>query len=540
MAWSGAELADGKHATLLVWVLFGLHLLVFGRDAAVKSQRWMRERYSSKGTEKPQPRVDEAMKLQTEKNFYLQSCLMHHGAAVSVPLLWHAPGARTLCFLAGIAYIVHGCVSCGRITMTASRSRVAFALAYCVLGVSMWETRVLQGPEGTVVQNIYTLSRMILTVVQIDASLHVPAQFGLSVVEVLGALQLNGLSSHVLLLACSQSFVALSCMVVGSLQEASLRENFMAQFRSEDAEAMVQGFRRMLQGLCDGSVLLDGSLNIKSQSQCLSRMLSTKAESFESMHFPHLLAETEKRTFRDFIKASAQNAVEQEGTPPCMRVSLKGREEIPPVSVDLFHVSLSHLYGSDDSYHLLAVRQDAEREYFPDATSFRHELVRSSLALRRQGRPATSITSEGSAASILQTLPQLKEMMLLVEAAREHQDVCQVHLNYKASSPEDPEMPSLRKFIRPTDWESVRARVRGFGEKAAKDPNLKPKHFSKTVWFRVMDQPGRYMQAKKANLKVHDRASASSREDIKVWLHLSDFVLTERQHVEPELEDIDE
>ena len=362
MAWSGAELADGKHATLLVWVLFGLHLLVFGHDAAVNSRRWMHERYASKGTQKPQPRVDEAMKLQTEKNFYLQSCLMHHAAAVSVPLLWHAPGARTLCLLACVAYIVHGCVSYGRITMTASRSRVIFALAYVALGVSMWETRALQGPEGTVVQNIYTLSRMILTVVQIDASLHVPAQVGLSVVEALGALQLNGPSSHVLLLACSQSFVALSCMVVGSLQEASLRENFAAQFRSEDAEAMVQGFRRMLQGLCDGSVLLDGSLNIKSQSQCLSRMLSTKAESFESIHFPHLLAETEEQTFRDFIKASAQNMVEQEGTPACMRVSLKGHEAIPPVSVDLFHVSLSHLYGSDDSYHLLAVRQDAERD----------------------------------------------------------------------------------------------------------------------------------------------------------------------------------
>ena len=362
MAWSGAELADGKHATLLVWVLFGLHLLAFGRDAAVKSRRWMHEKYASKSTQKPQPHVDEAMKLRTENSFYLQSCLMHHGAAVSVPFLWHAPGTRTLCCMAGIAYIVHGCVSCGRVTMTASRSRMIFALVYVGLGVSTWETRVLQGPEGTVVQNIHTLSRLIMTIVQIDASLHVPAQFGLSVVEVLGALQLNGPSSHVLLVAYSQSLVALSCMVVGSLQEASLRENFAAQFRSEDAEAMVQGFRRMLQGLCDGSVLLDGSLNIKSQSQCLSRMLSTKAESFESMHFPHLLAETEEQTFRDFIKASAQNMVEQEGTPACMRVSLKGHEAIPPVSVDLFHVSLSHLYGSDDSYHLLAVRQDAERD----------------------------------------------------------------------------------------------------------------------------------------------------------------------------------
>ena len=59
-----------------------------------------------------------------------------------------------------------------------------FALVYVALAASIWETRVLQGPEGTVVQNIYTLTRMIMTMVQIDASLHVPAQVGLSVVEV--------------------------------------------------------------------------------------------------------------------------------------------------------------------------------------------------------------------------------------------------------------------------------------------------------------------------------------------------------------------
>ena len=48
-----------------------------------------------------------------------------------------------------------------------------------------------------------------------------------------------------------------------------------------------------------------------------------------------------------------------------MRVSK--RPEPSPTS----QVSLTNLYGSDDSYHLLALRQDAEREYLPDVTNFR-------------------------------------------------------------------------------------------------------------------------------------------------------------------------
>ena len=34
------------------------------------------------------------------------------------------------------------------------------------------------------------------------------------------------------------------------------------RFRSDDAETMVAGFRRMLRGICDGEVLLDGELKI--------------------------------------------------------------------------------------------------------------------------------------------------------------------------------------------------------------------------------------------------------------------------------------
>ena len=85
-------------------------------------------------------------------------------------------------------------------------------------------------------------------------------------------------------------------------------------------------------------------------------------------------------------------------------------------------------------------------------------------------------------------------------------------------------MPSLRKFIRPTDWESVpwqmlhswlfgalgclrpsvhpfppqephprrileprkpkvRSRVRRFSARAAEEPAVEPKYFSKPVWF---------------------------------------------------------
>ena len=122
----------------------------------------------------------------------------------------------------------------------------------------------------------------------------------------------------------------------------------------------------------------DGSLSIQSKSPCLSRMLSASGECLEGVHFPDLLVEAEqdigvfvrlkststaregledveafrlrsvaclirnvqeRRRFREFIKAAKSVAPEQEGAPPCLRVSLQGREKLPPVGVDLFHVS---------------------------------------------------------------------------------------------------------------------------------------------------------------------------------------------------------
>ena len=195
----------------------------------------------------------------------------------------------------------------------------------------------MQGPEGNVIQSLYTVTRMLMTMIQIDSGVDIPGQLVLSVVEVLSSLAVHGPSCQVLQLSCFQAFLAAGCIAMSLHQEGFMRENFAAKFKSEDAEAMVLGFRRMLQGLCDGSVLLNGQLNIQDHSPCLSQMLSANAD-FKGTAFSKLLADTpgEHARFKEFISACPLRP-EAQGPPPCIRVSLSRQGQ--NVGVDLFHVS---------------------------------------------------------------------------------------------------------------------------------------------------------------------------------------------------------
>ena len=125
---------------------------------------------------------------------------------------------------------------------------------------------------------------------------------------------------------------------------------------------MVGGFRRMLRGICDGEVLLNGQLKIQGSGVCLNTILSTSGN-FGDKSFLELLVDSEEEhdRFHDFIAAS-RRYVEPEmqgGMPPCLRVSLQGVAS-HRVGVDIFHVALCNLYGTGDCFHLLAMRQDSE------------------------------------------------------------------------------------------------------------------------------------------------------------------------------------
>ena len=58
----------------------------------------------------------------------------------------------------------------------------------------------------------------------------------------------------------------------------------------------------MLRGVCDGEVLLNGSLQVEGSSRCLSRLLSRK-EQLEGKRFQDFLLkdDEEQRRFNEFI-----------------------------------------------------------------------------------------------------------------------------------------------------------------------------------------------------------------------------------------------
>ncbi|CAE7844433.1 unnamed protein product [Symbiodinium necroappetens] len=345
--------ANGKH------VLRGVRHHMFEHCAGVR-------RKEETVFDAHKARVDKAVEHQIEKNFSMASSLTPHCVPFIVPLLLTRQDTKVFLLQAFLAYVVQSCQNLKLITMSARRIRLFAQLFYFNWMLYGWERRFADGPEASMMLSAMTFCRIFLVVLQIESSLHIPGQTAITASLVLSKLHACGCTSSVAFLALSEGFTLVMVIGLSIILESSLRGHFAAQLRSTDAEAMVSGFRRMLRGICDGEVLLDGSLCIKGHNTCLQRIMSRPVEA--NTHFPDLLVDSkeEHRRLHDFIKTSSNVGEDTAGTPPCLRVSLQGSAQVS-VGVDLFHVPLANLYGSESTYHLLAMRQDTEPEPIPDA-----------------------------------------------------------------------------------------------------------------------------------------------------------------------------
>ena len=536
-------------------VMISAHCFLTHRDAKSAIgwvQRFFDNISPSKSRSEQELRVDEAMKQLTEENFVIASRLVVHAlSAIFVGLVHMDCRKHLLIALTVAAYTVHTACAQKWIRMSARDVKSFVKVSYVTLFVFMLETGGEETHWWMLGQTIRVTIRATMVVVYAESNLHVPGQIGLSIAEVIMQLAVGDFDK-VLVFACCQAFLAVFIICQCIMLESYLRDNLAAEFRSADAEFMLSGFRRMLGGICDGEVLLDGELRIHGRSSCLNRLLSTSTD-LDGTFFPDLLVDSaeERLRFDDFIRASSQTSdlavaatasrSTSLSTPPCLRISLQSKSA-SRVGVDLFHVPLEHLYGSDGKYHLLAMKHDVEPEPVPDASmqDMPRQLLRQ--ALHRRGlmppRPK-STTSDASGSSLLRSLPALTEIMLLVDASKPHQDVQQVHLNYKPSAArsEVSEIPSLRKFIRPTDWETVRRQVRHYAGKVSSQSSVEPKHLKQAVWFRMLDNPSRYMLARTAKLSKRNSASET---DSKLWIYLSDFVGEQSAPMQVDLEGIHE
>ena len=147
--------------------------------------------------------------------------------------------------------------------------------------------------------------------------------------------------------------------------EFAVREWIVASFQSQDSDSLIEGFRQMLKGICDGELLLDGNFQICGRAPCLQRLLSSR-EDFDGHSFRELIVDDKARKLFDGFLAkgatSSDGEEREEGderhrlrsvaAPRCLRMPLRAPSG-QAVSVDVFHVPLPpRLYGESTTYHL--------------------------------------------------------------------------------------------------------------------------------------------------------------------------------------------
>ncbi|CAE7823072.1 unnamed protein product [Symbiodinium sp. CCMP2456] len=211
------------------------------------------------------------------------------------------------------------------------------------------------------------------------------------------------------LLVSHMSLQVFVCNMIPFMLELTLRECIEASFQSQDSDSLIQGFRQMLKGICDGELLLDGDFQICGSAPCLQRLLSSR-EDFAGRSFRELIVDDDAReTFDGFLAKAAQP---KEATPGCLRIPLKTASR-QIVSVDMFHVPLPRsLYGMNTIHHL-TVRRGGDEECWnfikPEMEDSTHKVSEKSKAMETPFKtgpdPVTEVKKQGLPGTLLMAKP---------------------------------------------------------------------------------------------------------------------------------------
>ncbi|CAE7463993.1 unnamed protein product [Symbiodinium necroappetens] len=483
-------------------------------------------------------RVDEAfLQLRQKVSRISLECTLH---AICLALLWFLyefatrPGraqamrlAATLC-----PYSMNLLLARERIELTRRNLQVSQVLYMLTFGIFVLAGSVpgdsYNATDPVALQAFQLSCRFSMTVFFLDTALVVPCQCLVSLAECWAYSPSRGDS------ATSFIFAQLVVVVINGLPSLALelcvRSHLRASLASADAESMVQGFRHVLRGICDGEVLLDSRMQICGEGKCLQHLLMTGA-SLQGRSFADLIWEEQKREFDRFVEVQKGS---EDAAPACLRTSLRGSCSIR-VSVDLFHVPLE-LYG--EKHHLFAFREDGNLNEVQRQAVEGMELEASMLG-RMKGAEAPSQPSHPShsqrpndpgsgcsdssvgAGCVFSAYPSLSEITLLVDTATPKCDVRQAHLKYRADREHREEdkaslSPSLRKLVLPLDWETIRSRATRYVRKAQQG-RTEPKNMH---GIRLRTESSRKLVIAKTATLLPAQTDPTS----LVWVHLLDFV----------------
>eukprot|EP00438_Fugacium_kawagutii_P023923 Skav232940 [mRNA] locus=scaffold3689:10243:11682:- [translate_table: standard] len=326
---------------------------------------------------------------------------------------------------------------------------------------------------------------------------------------------------------------------VSTLTVLNIQSNIASKLDSGEATSLMLGFRSVLRGVCDGDVVLDRrTMTIVDDATCLERLLKSQRRLSNSNFLDTFLDSDGREQFSKFLAEDAET-----GIPRGLRVSLQGARG--PVSVDLFSTALPRSGGSD--YCLLAMKEDpleqlqtAPPEAPPDSAPDRI--------------PQQAVPPEGSRSSESERLvayDDLHEVGLLVSDATGLLDIEQVHLAFQrksAVSNIESGMPTLRRIIRPSDWDRIEKMFDIVTNLPLEDRHERC-YFRRPTYFRVPGESRRYMCAKYTSLRLADESIEPGRPS-RFWMHLGQFVssqkfqkqrsLRSQRSWEQQLEDIEE
>ncbi|CAL1168861.1 unnamed protein product [Cladocopium goreaui] len=299
----------------------------------------------------------------------------------------------------------------------------------------------------------------------------------------------------------------------------NIRSNIAARQNSGSASSLMLGFRHVLRGVCDGDFLLDrSSCSILDDASCLERLLKSKKKLSES-NFLDLFMDAESRlNFLNFL--NAQDPSEMSTIPRIprgLRVSLQGADG--PVSLDLFHTRIPSQDSAGD-YCLLAMKEDPEQKPPPDASEA------GARALPRSFLSTAPSCTRSSETEIVDTCEELMEIALLFTNETGLLDVKEVRLSFHRQSwapTMESGMPTLRRFIRPTDWDRIETMIQNV-------VNLPPSEIERRCYFRhpmLFRVPGAsrsYMCSRQTYITLHcPQVMDDPERPIFFRMHLSSF-----------------
>ena len=163
---------------------------------------------------------------------------------------------------------------------------------------------------------------------------------------------------------------------------------------------------------------------------------------------------------------------------------------------------------------LLALREDADqssRSAPPDALHGSGPVTIGDSEAARTG---------SSMSEAVEAYDELAEMALLLTNATESLDIREVHLSFCRQSHAHSGMPTLRKFIRPTDWHRIETMM-------GIVTNLPPAELQQRCYFRhpmLFRLPGKsrsYLRCRETSISLAGRNVAGV--PTHFWMHLTSF-----------------